>query len=80
MTSSSHGSTFGGNPFACAVGGAAIDVLVEENLAENADNLGAYFKNRLMELPKDIIKEVRGKDFYWQYNLMKKVKSKEVCF
>jgi len=61
LTSGSHGSTFGGNPFACAVGSAAIDVLIEENLAENADNLGAYFKNRLMELPKDIIKEVRGK-------------------
>jgi len=61
LTSGSHGSTFGGNPLACAIGSAAIDVLIDEKLDERAAELGAYFKEKLETLPKDIIKEVRGK-------------------
>ena len=58
-----HGSTFGGNPLACAVAQAALEVVIDENLAENAYNLGEYFRNELNKFIKDfpIVKLVRGK-------------------
>lgn len=56
-----HGSTFGGNPLAAAVARAALRVLVEENLIENASLLGPYFQEQLAEIPSPIVKEVRGK-------------------
>jgi ornithine--oxo-acid transaminase len=56
-----HGSTFGGNPLACAVAREALKVLVEENLVENSANMGEYFKAQLGTLNCDIIQEVRGK-------------------
>lgn len=61
LTSGSHGSTFGGNPLACAIGSAAIDVLIDEDLASNAYELGSYFREQLEDLPSDIISDVRGK-------------------
>ena len=61
LTSGSHGSTFGGNPLACAIGSAAIEVLVEEDLANKAYELGSYFRDQLKDLPADIICDVRGK-------------------
>ena len=51
-----HGSTFGGNPLACAVARTALKVLIEENMIENAAEMGAYFLNECQK-----IKEVRGK-------------------
>ncbi|MDT8285052.1 MAG: aminotransferase class III-fold pyridoxal phosphate-dependent enzyme, partial [Thermovirgaceae bacterium] len=57
----SHGSTFGGNPLACAVATAAIDVLVEEKLADRAAELGAYFMDGLRAINSPKIKQVRGK-------------------
>ena len=58
-----HGSTFGGNPLACAVAKAALEVIIEEDLAENAFNLGEYFREELNKFIKDspIVKLVRGK-------------------
>ena len=58
-----HGSTFGGNPLACKVAMAALEVAIEENLAENADRLGKIFRSELSEYAKtnDLIKLVRGK-------------------
>lgn len=58
-----HGSTFGGNPLACAVGIASIDVLVEEGLAERARVMGARFKEGLEAIAaeSDKVLEVRGK-------------------
>jgi ornithine--oxo-acid transaminase len=56
-----HGSTFGGNPLACAVARMALKVLVEEGMIENAVNMGAYFKKGLEQIGGDRIKEVRGK-------------------
>ena len=58
-----HGSTFGGNPLACAVAQAALEVIIEENLAENAYNLGEYFREEINKFIKDspIVKLVRGK-------------------
>jgi len=57
-----HSSTFSGSPLVCAAACAAIDVLVKENLAGRAANLGAYFKDKLEELQDKykIVKEVRG--------------------
>jgi ornithine--oxo-acid transaminase len=56
-----HGSTFGGNPLAAAIGRAALSVLVEENLIENAAAQGEYFLDHLSEITSPHIKEVRGK-------------------
>jgi ornithine--oxo-acid transaminase len=55
-----HGSTFGGNPLACAVARAALKVLVEENMIENAEKMGAYFLAELKKIKHPAIKEVRG--------------------
>ena len=56
-----HGSTFGGNPLACAVATASLKVLVDENLAENANNLGETFRAGLQKISSPLILEVRGK-------------------
>jgi ornithine--oxo-acid transaminase len=60
----SHGSTFGGNPLACAVSVAALQVLEEEKLAERSLKLGAYFKEKLSEIKNPLIKEVRGRGLF----------------
>ena len=56
-----HGSTFGGNPLGCAVARAALRVLIEENMIENAATLGEYFMEQLKEINSTHVKEVRGK-------------------
>jgi len=56
-----HGSTFGGNPLACAIARAALRVLTEEGLIENAADQGAYFKSRLEKIRSPAIREVRGR-------------------
>ncbi len=56
-----HGSTFGGNPLACACGIAALDVLVDEKLVERAAELGEYFLSKLKSIDSHHISEVRGK-------------------
>ncbi len=57
-----HGSTFGGNPLACAAGIAVMETLINERLVENAKVMGSYFKEKLLELKKkhNVISEVRG--------------------
>lgn len=56
-----HGSTFGGNPLACAIARAALRVLVEEGMIENARVQGEYFMSQLRTLRSELIKEVRGR-------------------
>ena len=59
-----HGSTFGGNPLACAVARAALRVLVEEHLIQRSAELGEYFLNRLRTLRSPHLCEVRGKGLW----------------
>jgi ornithine--oxo-acid transaminase len=56
-----HGSTFGGNPLACAVARASLKVLVEEGLVERSAELGAYFKAGLEAIRSNLVREVRGR-------------------
>jgi len=59
-----HGSTFGGNPLACAVARAALQVIVDEKLVERSAELGAYFLARLQTLKSPVIKEIRGRGLW----------------
>ncbi|MFI5113429.1 MAG: ornithine--oxo-acid transaminase [Terriglobales bacterium] len=59
-----HGSTFGGNPLACAVARTALRVLFEEKLVERSAELGAYFLERLKTLRSPDIREVRGRGLW----------------
>ena len=56
-----HGSTFGGNPLACAVARMALRVLVEEGMVENSARMGEYFLQGLKQIAGPLVKEVRGK-------------------
>ena len=56
-----HGSTFGGNPLACAVARMALKVLVEEGMVENAAEQGAYFMQGLEHIRSNAVKEIRGR-------------------
>ena len=60
MASQSHGSTFGGNPLACAAARAAIDFLVSNQIPARAAELGAYFMDQLGRIDSPLIREVRG--------------------
>ena len=56
-----HGSTFGGNPLACAVARTALKVLIEEGMIENAEKMGVLFLNGLRQIRNPLIKDIRGK-------------------
>ncbi len=56
-----HGSTYGGNPVAAKVAIAALEVIRDEKLAENAENLGEYFREELGKINSEMIETVRGK-------------------
>lgn len=56
-----HGSTFGGNPLACKVAVAALKVLKDEKLSENAERLGKIFRDEISKIKSDMIELVRGK-------------------
>ena len=58
-----HGSTFGGNPVACEVAMAALDVIKDEKLAENADKMGVIFREKLQSYIRGskIVEKIRGK-------------------
>ena len=56
-----HGSTFGGNPLACAIASAALDVIVDEKLCDRALEMGEYFLGKLRGIKSGKIKDVRGR-------------------
>ena len=59
-----HGSTFGGNPLACKVAIAALEVIIEENLCENSYKMGEIFRNKLKKIKSPIIEIIRGKGLF----------------
>jgi ornithine--oxo-acid transaminase len=59
-----HGSTFGGNPLACAIARAALRALVDERMVERSAEMGAYFLQRLSEIRSANLKQVRGKGLW----------------
>ncbi|PTK19356.1 ornithine--oxo-acid transaminase [Staphylococcus saprophyticus] len=64
LTPGTHGSTFGGNPLACAVSMAALDVLNEEHLVQNALDLGDRLLKHLQQIESELIVEVRGRGLF----------------
>jgi len=75
FTPGSHGSTFGGNPLACAVSLAALDVIEEEKLAEKSLKLGEYFAKALREINNPELKEVRARGLFIGVEFNKPVRS-----
>ncbi len=61
FTPGDHGSTFGGNPMACAIGTAAIEVILDEDLPARAFELGGYFMDKLIHIGSPHVREVRGR-------------------
>jgi ornithine--oxo-acid transaminase len=56
-----HGSTYGGNPLACAVAITSLNVLKDENMIENAAVMGEYFRNGLVKINSPLVQTIRGK-------------------
>ena len=76
----SHGSTFGGNPLAAAVGKRSLELLYEDNLIENSKVLGAYLKKELINMDLDIIKEVRGEGLWLGVEILSdRTSAKNLC-
>jgi ornithine--oxo-acid transaminase len=59
-----HGSTFGGNPLACAVARTALKVLIDEKMIENSEKMGRYFLDALKKIKSPHVREVRGRGLF----------------
>ncbi|MEW6640462.1 MAG: ornithine--oxo-acid transaminase [Pseudomonadota bacterium] len=73
-----HGSTFGGNPIAAAVGLAALDLLVEEHLVERSAEMGAHLMRRLAAINNPLVAEVRGRGLFVGLELRRDVAAGDV--
>jgi ornithine--oxo-acid transaminase len=69
-----HGSTFGGNPLACAVARSAMQVLVDEGMIENSAKMGDYFLAQLKAIKSQWIKEIRGKGLFIGVELVREAR------
>jgi len=74
-----HGSTFGGNPLACAVARAALGVVRDEELAKRAEALGSYFLGKLAEIKSPMVAEVRGRGLLAAVELREGAKTARAC-
>ncbi len=76
-----HGSTFGGNPLACAIARKALQVLTEEDMIQNSADMGEYFFSELKAIQSPLIKELRGIGLMVALELKKdsKVSARQVC-
>jgi ornithine--oxo-acid transaminase len=80
FTPGDHGSTFGGNPLACAVAKTALEIIVGEKLADNAKVMGEYFVNQLRSINSPFVKEIRGKGLLIGVEVKKEVgKARGFC-
>lgn len=79
FTPGDHGSTFGGNPLAAAVGYAAMEVLIEEKLIECAAKLGDYFQKQLKTIRSPLIKEVRGRGLLLGLEVDERYPARNIC-
>ncbi|CAH0727527.1 unnamed protein product, partial [Brenthis ino] len=79
ITPGTHGSTYGGNPLACAVATEAIKVLLEEKLSENAARLGKIFREELEKIPKSKVKTIRGRGLMFAIDVHNSIPAYEVC-
>lgn len=74
-----HGSTYGGNPLACRVAMASLQVLVEENLAAKSYKMGEIMRRELRKLPRSVITEVRGRGLLNAIIIAKQFDAWELC-
>lgn len=75
----SHGTTFGGNALAAAIGVEAIKILTEEKMAERSAELGAHLMKRLSAIQSPLIKDVRGKGLFVGLEIMPETPARAVC-
>ncbi len=64
FTPGDHGSTFGGNPLGAAVGLEALNILMEDQLAQNSARMGAYLLEELRKIDSPVVREVRGRGLF----------------
>jgi len=74
MDPGSHGSTFAGNPFACAVATSFLKFMLEEQLPKKAKMMGRYFMNELKKIESQYVKEIRGKGLFIGVEFKEKAK------
>jgi len=74
-----HGSTYGGNPLACKVAIASLEVLINEKLAERSELLGTTLRSELGKLPESVVKQVRGKGLLNAIVINSEFSAMDVC-
>lgn len=79
FTPGDHGSTFGGNPLAAAVGKAALDILFDEKLIERSEKMGKYFQSKLKAISSPLIQDVRGKGLLIGLEIDKRYSAHNIC-
>jgi ornithine--oxo-acid transaminase len=80
FTPGDHGSTFGGNPLAAAVGLEALNILVEERLAERSAELGDYLLAELEAIKSPLVKELRGRGLFVGIEIDPEIaEAREIC-
>lgn len=79
FTPGDHGSTFGGNPLAAAVGLRALEVLVEDKLIQHAFEMGKYFMQQLRTLKSPLIKDIRGQGLLIGIEIVPSHSARDIC-